>query len=160
MGRIDIPLLIEPNTYEVDFLALNSFSGSSTLIAAPKTEIGNGELAEEDIIATVTNEAPFLETNKDATECSFRSLEFVNVTFILEGNEVPVPKVSRTTRMGLQLMIVKGALPGKGLGRYLQGEVQVPILKEKRDRFGLGFKPDAKQMKKEIEKSKRGEGHG
>ncbi|XP_040950483.1 probable carboxylesterase 2 [Gossypium hirsutum] len=32
----------------------------------------------------------------------------------------------------------KGALPGKGLGRYLQGGIQGPELKEKRDRFGLG----------------------
>ncbi|KAA3454324.1 Retrovirus-related Pol polyprotein from transposon 17.6 [Gossypium australe] len=93
--------------------ALDSFGGSSTIVAAPKTKTGNGESPR---------------------------------------NEVPVPKISRTTRMGLQMMIGKGALPGKGLGKHLQGKVQVSMLKEKRDRFGLGFKPDAKQMKEEIEK--------
>ncbi|KAA3459150.1 hypothetical protein EPI10_013669 [Gossypium australe] len=171
MGRIDVPLLIGPNTYEVDFLVMNIKPSYNYLLGRPwvhlagavplslhqklKLVIENRLVtinAGENIIVTVTNGAPYLETNKEGTECSFRSLEFVNTTFILEGNEVPVPKISRTTRMGLQMMIGKGALPGKGLGRHLQEEVQVPILKEKRDRFGLSFKPDAKQMKKEIEK--------
>ncbi|KAA3467285.1 hypothetical protein EPI10_002310 [Gossypium australe] len=108
--------------------------------------------AEEDIIATVTNDASYLEANEEAIECSFRSLEFVNATFILEGNEVLVPKISKTTRMGMQMMMGKRALPGKGLGRHFQGEIQVPMLKEKRDHFGLGFRPDARQKKREIEK--------
>ncbi|XP_040940131.1 uncharacterized protein [Gossypium hirsutum] len=57
--------------------------------------------AEEDIIATVTSDAPYVEANEEAIKCSFRSLEFVNTTFISEGNEVPVPRISKTTRMGL-----------------------------------------------------------
>ncbi|XP_052886940.1 uncharacterized protein LOC128295418 [Gossypium arboreum] len=73
-------------------------------------------------------------------------------TFILEGNEVPVPRISRTTRIGLQMTVGKEALPGKGLGRYLQRGIQDPELKEKRDRFGLSFRPDYKQRRKEIEK--------
>ncbi|XP_040963918.1 uncharacterized protein [Gossypium hirsutum] len=56
--------------------------------------------AEEDIIASVTNDAPYLETSDDAIECSFRSLEFVNVSFIREGNKIPMPRISRTTNMG------------------------------------------------------------
>ncbi|KAA3477426.1 Gag-pro-like protein [Gossypium australe] len=107
---------------------------------------------EEDIIAAVNSDAPYLETNDEAIECSFRSLELVNATFITEGNSIPVPKISKTRRMGLQMMVKKGALPGKGLGRYLQGKVRVPMLKDKYDCFGLGFKPDAKQKRKELEK--------
>ncbi|KAA3464082.1 reverse transcriptase [Gossypium australe] len=171
MGRMYVPLLIGPNTYEVDFLVMDIKPSYNCLLGRPwihparavpsslhqklKLVTENRLVtinAEEDIIATVTNEAPYLETNDETIECSFRSLEFVNATFILEGNEVPVPKMSKTTRMGLQMMVGKGALPGKRLGIHLQGGVQVSILKEKRDRFGLGFKPDSKQMKKEIEK--------
>ncbi|XP_017632545.1 uncharacterized protein LOC108475045 [Gossypium arboreum] len=100
--------------------------------------------AEEDIIATVSNNAPYLETDDEVIECSFRSLEFVNATFIAEGSKILVPKLFKTTRMSLQLTIGKGALPGRGLGRYLQGKVETPMLKDKRDRFGLGFKRDAK----------------
>ncbi|XP_040930627.1 uncharacterized protein [Gossypium hirsutum] len=125
MGRIDIPLEIGPNTYEVDFL---------------------------DIIAAVTSKAPYVEANEEAIECSFCYLEVINATFILEGSEVPVPKMSGATRMALRMMMGKGALPRKGLGRQLQLGVQIPKLIEKKDRFGLGFKPDHKHKRQEIEK--------
>ncbi|XP_040967144.1 uncharacterized protein [Gossypium hirsutum] len=171
MGRIDIPLTIGPNTYEVNFLVIDIKSSYNCLLGRPWIHstgavpsslqqklklVTNGRLvtinAEEDIIAAVTSDAPYVETNEEAVECSFLFLKFVNATFILEGNKVPVPKISRTTRMGFQMIVGKGALPGKGLGRYLQGGIQVPKLKEKRDHFGLGFRPDHKQRRKEIEK--------
>ncbi|XP_052874528.1 uncharacterized protein LOC128280419 [Gossypium arboreum] len=78
--------------------------------------------------------------------------EFVNATFISEGSELPVPKIARATRMALQMMVGKGALPGRGLREYLQRGTQISELKKKRDRFGLGFKPDYKQRRKEVEK--------
>ncbi|XP_052885264.1 uncharacterized protein LOC128293784 [Gossypium arboreum] len=138
MGRIDIPLMIGPNTYEVDFLVMDIKPSYNCLLGRPwihsagsvpsslhqKLKLRtDGRLvtinAEEDIIAAVTSDAPYVEANKEAVECYFLSLEFVHATFISEGNEVPVPKISRTTRMGLQMTVGKGALPGKGLGRYL-----------------------------------------
>ncbi|KAK5839539.1 hypothetical protein PVK06_008340 [Gossypium arboreum] len=88
----------------------------------------------------------------DAKELSLVPDLFVNVTFIIEGNKIPMPRLSETTRMGLRLTVGKGALPGRGLGRYLQGRINVPMMKDKQDRFGLGFKPDMKQRKKELEK--------
>ncbi|KAA3453336.1 RNA-directed DNA polymerase (Reverse transcriptase), Ribonuclease H-like protein [Gossypium australe] len=146
MGRIDIPLQIGPNIYEVDFLVMDIKPSYNCLLGRPWIHsagavpsslhkklklVTDGRLvtinAEEDIIATVTNNAPYVETNEEAIECSFRSLEFFNATFISEGSKVPVPKISKTTRMGLQMI-------------------------EKRDRFGLGFKPDVKQMRKDIER--------
>ncbi|XP_017618159.1 uncharacterized protein LOC108462759 [Gossypium arboreum] len=104
MGRIDIPLEIGPNTYEVDFLLVTD----GHLISIN---------AEEDIIAAVTNKAPYVEANEKAIECSFRSLEIVNATFISEGSEVLIPN-----------------------------------LIEKKGRFGLGFKPNHKHKRQEIEK--------
>ncbi|KAA3467116.1 hypothetical protein EPI10_002158 [Gossypium australe] len=106
----------------------------------------------EDIIASVTSDAPYVGTDDEALECSFRSLKFVNATFIVEGNKIQVPKISKTTRMGLQLTVGKGALPGRGLGKCLQGKVEAPMLKDKHDHNSLGFKPDARQRKNEIEK--------
>ncbi|XP_052485209.1 uncharacterized protein LOC105778967 [Gossypium raimondii] len=171
IGRIDIPLLIGPTIYEVDFLVMDIKSSYSCLLGRPWIHsagavpsslhqklklVSEGKVvtidAEEDIIASVTNDAPYLETSDDAIECSFRSLELVNATFIFEGNKIPMPRISKTTKMGLQLTVGKGALPGKGLGRYLQGRVEVPVLKGKHDRFGLGYKPDFKQMRMEREK--------
>ncbi|PPD83161.1 hypothetical protein GOBAR_DD19906 [Gossypium barbadense] len=72
--------------------------------------------------------------------------------FITEGDRIPVPRISKITKMGLQLMVGMGALPGRGLGRHLQGRVEAPVLKDKFDRFGLGYRPDMKQKKKEVEK--------
>ncbi|XP_016749728.1 uncharacterized protein [Gossypium hirsutum] len=145
MGRIDIPLMIGPNTYEVDFLVMDIKLSYNCLLGRPWIHLAgavpsslhqklklvtDGRLVtinmEKDIIAVVTSDVPYVEANEEAVECFFRSLEFINATFILEGNEVSVPKISRTTRMGLQMTVGKGALPGKGLGRYLQGGIQVP----------------------------------
>ncbi|KAA3461645.1 Gag-pro-like protein [Gossypium australe] len=57
--------------------------------------------AEKDIIASVLSDAPHIGTDEEAIECSFRSLEFVNATFIVEGNKILMPNISKTTRMGL-----------------------------------------------------------
>ncbi|XP_040963913.1 uncharacterized protein [Gossypium hirsutum] len=108
--------------------------------------------AKEDIIVGVSNETPYVETNDESVECSFQFLEFVNAAFVPKGSKILVPKLSKTTEMGLQLLVGKGALPGRGLGRHLQGRTEVPVLKEKQDHFGLGYKPDRGQRKKEIEK--------
>ncbi|XP_016733853.1 uncharacterized protein [Gossypium hirsutum] len=54
--------------------------------------------------------------------------------------------------MSLQLTVRKGALPGRGLGKHLRGKVRVPVLVGKWDRFGLRFRPDASQVKKEFER--------
>ncbi|XP_040963882.1 uncharacterized protein [Gossypium hirsutum] len=173
MGRIDIPLLIGLTIYEVDFLVMDIKPSYSCLLGRPWIHsagtvpsslhqklklVSEGRVvtidAEEDIIASVTNDVPYLETSDDAIECSFRSLEFVNATFIHEGNKIPMPRISRTTEMGLQLTVGKGALPRRGLGRYLQGRVEAPVLKDKQDRFGLGYKPDARQKRIEPEKKR------
>ncbi|KAK5811418.1 hypothetical protein PVK06_026749 [Gossypium arboreum] len=136
MGRINIPLEIGPNTYKVDFLVMDIKPSYNCLLGRPWIHsagavtsslhqklklVTDGRLitinAEEDIITAVTSKAPYVEVNEEAIECSFRSLEIINATFILEESEVPVPKMSRATRMALQMMMGKEALPGKGLGR-------------------------------------------
>ncbi|XP_016752468.2 uncharacterized protein [Gossypium hirsutum] len=132
MGRIEIPLLIGPNTYDVDFLVMDIKPSYNCLLGRPWIHsagavssslhqklklVTEGRLvtinAEEDIIASVTNDAPYVGADDGAIECSFRSLEFVNATFIVEGNKIPMPKISKATRMGLRLTVGKGALPGK-----------------------------------------------
>ncbi|XP_016737996.1 uncharacterized protein [Gossypium hirsutum] len=171
MGRIEVPLLIGPNTYEVDFLVMDIKPSYNCLLGRPWIHatgalpsslhqklklIMEGRLitinVEEDIIASVTSDAPYIEKDDEALECSFRSLEFVNATFIIEGSKILIPKVSNATKMGLQLMVGSGPLPERGLGKYLHGRVEVPVLTDKWDYFGLGYKPDAKQKRKEEEK--------
>ncbi|XP_016684262.2 uncharacterized protein [Gossypium hirsutum] len=120
MGRIEIPLLIGPTVYEVDFLVMDIKPSYSCLLGRPWIHsagavpsslhqklklVLEGRVvtieAEEDIIASVTNDAPYLEMSDDAIECSFCSLEFVNATFIFEGNKIPMSRISKTTKMGL-----------------------------------------------------------
>ncbi|XP_052490762.1 uncharacterized protein LOC128043011 [Gossypium raimondii] len=82
MGRIEIPLSIGPNTYEVDFLVMDIKPSYNCLLgrpwihsagAVPSTLhqklklVIDGRLvtigAEEDIIASVTNDTPYIEAN-------------------------------------------------------------------------------------------------
>ncbi|KAK5795283.1 hypothetical protein PVK06_036542 [Gossypium arboreum] len=102
MGRIGVPLLIGLNTYEVDFLVMDIKPSYNCLLGRPWIHaagavpsslhqklklIMEGRLitinAEEDIIASVTSDAPYIEKDDEALECSFHSLEFVNATFIM-----------------------------------------------------------------------------
>ncbi|XP_017629306.1 uncharacterized protein LOC108472325 [Gossypium arboreum] len=150
MKRIGIPLLIDPSTYEVDFFVMDIKPSYNYLLERPWIHsagavlsslhqklkfITEGRLvtinAEEDIIASVTSNASYLGTDDETIEYSFRLLEFVNATFVVEGNKIPTPRISKTTRMGLRLTVGKGALPGKGLGRSLQGKVESPMLMDK-----------------------------
>ncbi|XP_040944254.1 uncharacterized protein [Gossypium hirsutum] len=140
MGRIEIPLLIGPTVYEVDFLVMDIKPSYNCLLGRPWIHsvgavpsslhhklklVSEGRLvtinAEEDIIAAVSNEAPYVETNDEA-------------------------------RRVCNCWWGKGVLPRRGLGKYLQGKIAVPALKEKQDNFSLGYKPDREQRRKELER--------
>ncbi|XP_052481154.1 uncharacterized protein LOC128035453 [Gossypium raimondii] len=90
MGRIEIPLLIGPSTYEVDFLVMDIKPSYNCLLGRPWIHsvgavpsslhqkvklVVEGRLvtigAEEDIIASVTDDMPYIETDSEAIECSF-----------------------------------------------------------------------------------------
>ncbi|XP_017617600.1 uncharacterized protein LOC108462120 [Gossypium arboreum] len=108
MRKIEVPLQIGPNTYEVDFLVMDIKPSYNCLLGRPWVHsagavpsslhqklkmVTEGRLitinAEEDIIALVTSDAPYVENDNEAVECLFRSLEFVNATFIAEGSRIP-----------------------------------------------------------------------
>ncbi|XP_017630623.1 uncharacterized protein LOC108473519 [Gossypium arboreum] len=93
IGRIDIPLMIGLNTYEVDFLMMDIKASYNCLLGRPWIHsagvvpsslhqklklVIDGRLVtiniEEDIIEAVTNDVPYVEENEEAVECSFCSL--------------------------------------------------------------------------------------
>ncbi|XP_017635846.1 uncharacterized protein LOC108477879 [Gossypium arboreum] len=132
MGRIEVPFLIGPNTYEVDFLVMDIKPSYNCLLgkpwihsigAVPSTFhqklklVTEGRLVminvEEDIIASVTSNVPYIGADDKAIECSFLSLEFVIATFIIEGNKIPMPRIFKATKMGLRLTVRKGSHTGK-----------------------------------------------
>ncbi|KAE8716079.1 hypothetical protein F3Y22_tig00110156pilonHSYRG00339 [Hibiscus syriacus] len=130
LGKIDVPLNIGPATYEVEFLVMDIMPTYNCLLgrpwiyqagAVPSTLhqrlkfVIDGRLvcihAEEDIIASVSTTAPYIEVDEQAVECSFRSLEFVNDTFVAEGKKIPKPRLSNCTKMRLKLTLGRGAKP-------------------------------------------------
>ncbi|XP_016755191.2 uncharacterized protein [Gossypium hirsutum] len=84
MGRIEIPLLIGPNTYEVDFLVMDIRPSYNCLLGRPWIHsarvvpsslhqrlklVTEGQLitvnAEEDIIAPVASDTPYIESDDE-----------------------------------------------------------------------------------------------
>ncbi|KAA3467597.1 Gag-pro-like protein [Gossypium australe] len=93
MGRIEIPLLIGPNTYEVDFLVMDIKPSFNCLLGRPRIHsveavlsslhqklklVTEGRLvtinAKEDIIAFVTSDAPYIGADHEAINVHFDRL--------------------------------------------------------------------------------------
>ena len=94
-------------------------------------------VAEEDMIATTTTTAPYLEIKEDAIECSFRSFEIA--TAIKEEPEVLISRLSQNAQMILRQTVGKGAKVGHGLGKDLQGRHIVISSTPKRNCHGIGY---------------------
>ncbi|XP_039044061.1 uncharacterized protein LOC120183431 [Hibiscus syriacus] len=139
LGKIDIPLTIGPSTYEK-----LKFVIEGRLVCLN---------AEEDIIASISTIAPYVEIDEDAVECSFRALEFINATFIAERKKILKPRLSNCTKMELKMIMGREAKVGRGLGSRLQGNISPVFLGTKRDRFGLGYRPTLKEKLKNLQKS-------
>ena len=85
------------------------------------------------MIAATSSGAPYVETNDKAMECSFKSLEFVNVMYVGEGANVPIPKLLEVTLSGITQTPDKGARVEKGLGKRLQGMLRLIAIIQKKD---------------------------
>ena len=111
--KIEVPLQVGPNVYEVEFLVMDITPNYNCLFGRPWIHsegavlsslhqkvkfVMNGRSvtinAEEDIIATTSTEAPYVDIDEEAFQCSYRSLECINATFILEGNKISIPKLT------------------------------------------------------------------
>ena len=118
-GEIEIEMQIGPCTFKVEFQVV-----PSTLHQKIKF-VTEGQLvfiaAEENMIATTSSGASYVEADEKALECSFRSLEFVNTMYVGEGAKVPMPRLSENTHSGVRQVLDKRARAGKGLRKRLQG---------------------------------------
>ena len=110
--------------------------------------------AEENIIVATTSTAPYVEVNENAKECSFRSLKFVNATFLGDGQKILVPRLSKTTRSGLNKLLGNEQVIRVALGRKLQGRVRPIAVKQKNDRFGLGYTSTGVKKKRFLKEKK------
>ena len=169
-GEIEIEMQIGPCTFKVEFQIMDISPFYNYLLGRPWIHIAGtvpsilhqkikfvteGQLvsiiAEEDMIAATSSGAPYVEANEKALECSFRSLEFVNAMYVRERAKVPMPKLSENTYSGIRQVLGKGARVGKGLGKRLQGMLRPITVIQKKDRFGLGYKPDKRDRQRFLE---------
>ena len=74
-----------------------------------------------------------------------------------EKSKAPIPRLSKVTHLGLEQTVGKGAMAGLGLGKGLQEMRQAIMVRSKQDRFGLGYKPNEKERRKQMEKKKKKE---
>ena len=79
----------------------------------------------------------------------------MNAMYVGEGAKVPVPKLLEVTHSGISQVLGKGARVKKGLGKRLQGMLRLITVIQKKDRFGLGYKPDKRERQRSIEKKRQ-----
>ena len=103
------------------------------------------------MIAVASLGAPYVEADEKAMECSFRPLEFVNAMYVKEGAKIPMQKLSKVTHLGIKQVPGRGARAEKGLGKRLQGMLRPIAVIQKRDRFGVGYKPDRQERQRFLE---------
>ena len=172
-GEIEIEMQIGPYTFNVEFQVMDICPSYNCLLGRPWIHIARavpstlhqkikfvteGQLVcistEEDMIAAASSGAPYVEADEKAMKCSFRSLEFVNAMYVKEGAKIPVPKLSKITHLGIKQMPNKRARVRKGLGKRLQGMLKPIMVIQKKDRFGVGYKPN-RQERQRLIKEKR-----
>ena len=84
----------------------------------------------------------------------FQILEFVNAIYVGEKTKVPMPKLSENTHSGISQVPSKRARARKGLGKRLQGILRPITVIQKKDRFGLGYKPDRRERQRFLEEKR------
>ena len=107
------------------------------------------------MIAATSSGAPYVKADEKALECSFRSLEFVNTMYVGEGAKVPVLRLSENTHLGVRQVPSKGARARKGLRKRLQGMLRPITVIQKKDRFGVGYRPSRQEKQRFIEEKRQ-----
>ncbi|KAL4319496.1 hypothetical protein GQ457_18G010710 [Hibiscus cannabinus] len=102
---------------------------------------------EEDIIASIATNTPYIEMGEDAMECSFRSLELVSATFVEENKVIRRPRLFGCAKMQVMLTLGRRAHVGRGFGKELQGRLYPIYVKGNMDKFGLGYQSDRRERK-------------
>ena len=173
VGNIELPIQVGPCIFNTEFQVMDINPSYSCLLGRPwihmagavpsslhqkvKFVVGDKVIsvaAEEDMIVATTITAPYIEVNEEAGECSFQSFEIVHVSFVGEKSKAPIPRLSKVTHLGLEQTVGKGAMAGLGLGKGLQGMRQPIMVRLKQDSYGLGYKPNEKEKRRQMEKKK------
>lgn len=71
---------------------------------------------------------PYIEAAEEALESAFQSFEVVNALYAREGSAIRKPRLSKTSLNVAKVMMKQKYIPGKGLGKRLQGITNPLIL--------------------------------
>ncbi|XP_017970398.1 PREDICTED: uncharacterized protein LOC108660657 [Theobroma cacao] len=174
VGNIEIPIEIGPCTFTIEFQVMDIATSYNYLLERPWIHmdgaiplslhqkvkfIVDGKIVyvngEEDLLVSKPADTLYVEATEEVPECSFRSFEFVNTTYIGERIAPPTPKLSQITQMAVSQIVGKGYRAGAGLGRELQG-IRRPIRATKtEERFSLRYKPTKKERGEMIAERRR-----
>ncbi|XP_057965264.1 uncharacterized protein LOC131155835 [Malania oleifera] len=173
VGSIEMPVQIGPVTFDITFQVMAITPSYSCLLGRPWIHntgavpsslhqrvkfVVDGKLVcvygETDVMITKPASTPYVEVTEEALEDSFRAFEIINVTTIVEGSPIPHPQIPAAVHMMASEMIRQGYHPEKGLGKYLQGIRKPLMLKEVKDRYGLGYIPTVADRRKKAEEKK------
>ncbi|XP_017984271.1 PREDICTED: uncharacterized protein LOC108663589 [Theobroma cacao] len=131
VGDIELSIKISPCIFEVQFQVMDIAPSYNCLLGRPWIHmagaipsslhqkvkfIAEGQLisvcAEEDILAIQPSSAPYVEATEEVPECSFKSFEFVNATYVGEKKVIPTPRLLVATKMGVKQIVGKGCRAG------------------------------------------------
>ncbi|XP_017976417.1 PREDICTED: uncharacterized protein LOC108661933 [Theobroma cacao] len=118
VGDIEIPVEIGPCTFTIEFQVMDIAPSYNYLLGRPWIHMAGaipsslhqkvkfiveGKIVcvngEEDLLISKPADTPYVEATEEVPECSFRSFEFVNTTYVGEGTTPPIPRLSKTTKM-------------------------------------------------------------
>ena len=109
---------------------------------------------EEDMITAASLGAPYVEANEKVMECSFRSLEFINAMYVKERAKIPMPKLSSHSSRHKASARQRGQ-SRKRIGEAITRHVKPITVIQKKDRFGLGYKPNRQERQRFIEEKRQ-----
>ena len=110
---------------------------------------------EEDILVSGPSSSRYIEAAEEALETTFQSLEIVGNAYV---EPFPMnPHLSCTSLMTAKVMLKEGYEYGKGLGKYEQGLMYPLEVTEKKNKYGLGYKP-TREDKRRLAEERRERG--
>ncbi|XP_071909679.1 uncharacterized protein [Coffea arabica] len=177
MGEVDLVIEIGPAQFQVMCQVMNFSSVYNILLGRPWIHtsgaipsslhqllrfVVNDQLITvfaEDDCTMIVNSGPNEEDSKTSLLSSHHVADIVSVGWISKEKPVVEMNLPEASVMMAKEMIRGRYEMGKGLGRNLQGVLEPIELQGKKDTFGLGFQPTARD-KKEMMNRKKAEKEG
>lgn len=162
IGEVDLPINIGPTIFTITFQVMDIHLGYICLLGRPWIHsagaitstlhqklklIMNDKMivieGEEDILVSHLTSFRYIEVEGEITKTPFQSLEVVNVLTVKQISESPKSELSMASWQGAKAAIENGNAQGWG---------KVIEVREKWDKFGLGYEPSLVEANSQHDK--------